>query len=363
MPDKNRIGVFGGTFSPIHNGHLMLAGEAASKMNLEKVLFMPANIQPFKRDKEYMPADDRLNMIKLAIAENPIFDVTTIELDRKGISYTIDSLREIKKTLNGDAELYFILGTDMFLMIEKWYLSSELLNEFNIIVGVRPGDDISEAEKLVKDFSEKYGTDIKLIDNPLVDISSTQIRERMETGKSVSDLIPSNVEMYLDVKTKESQSRFEHTKRAMDLAVIMAEKYDVDIAKTRIAVLLHDYEKNSDGGVENNLNHGRLAAEVAREKYGIVDEDILNAITYHTTGRAGMSDLELIVFLADTLEPGRNYNSIEKLRKTCLEDLREGALVVLRELKEYLLLNNYAVTSDTEDAIADLCRKREGIIG
>ena len=361
MPDKKRIGVFGGTFSPIHIGHLRLAEEAFARMQLEKVLFMPAYIQPFKRDEKYMATDDRLNMIKLAIADNPHLGVTTIELDRKGISYTISSLREIKKTLDADTDIYFIVGTDMFLMIEKWYLASELLSEFNIIVGIRPGDDLDSVEALISDLSVKYGTDIKLIDNPPIEVSSTEIRAKMESGEAVDSLMPPIVKMYLDVKAKESESRFEHTKRVMDLATVMAEKNDVDVRKAMIAALWHDYEKDANGGVENNLNHGKLAAQVAKEKFGINDQDILNAIRYHTTGRAGMSDLELIIFLADTLEPGRKYKSIGKLRNTCLDDLRKGALMVLIELKEYLLQNGFVVTEDTEAAIADL--EKGGNIG
>ena len=359
MPDKKRIGVFGGTFSPIHIGHLRLAEEAYERMDLDKVLFMPTNIQPFKQNEKYLSADDRLRMIKLAIIDNPHFDISTVELDREGVSYTIFSLREIRESLGDETQLYFVMGTDMFLMVEKWYLADELLNEFDIIVGVRPGDNLSLVEMKVGEISEKYGTDVRLIDNPPLDISSTEIRLRRRIGKSTDTLMPLCIEMYLDTMAKESESRFAHTKRVMDLAVEMAEMNDVDVYKTMIASLFHDFEKDSSSGIENNLNHGKLAAEIAKMEYGIDDEDILNAIRYHTTGRAGMSKLELIIFLADTLEPARQYQSIDELRRISLEDLRIGALTVLLELEKYLLKQGMTVSEDTEAAIADLSNSLE----
>jgi putative nucleotidyltransferase with HDIG domain len=176
----------------------------------------------------------------------------------------------------------------------------------------------------------------------------------MTCGKSLRYLVPEDVRRYLLVRAKEKESRFAHTKRVMDLAAEMAARFGEDPHRATLAALLHDYCKDSAGGVENNIRHGELAAEAARGEFGVTDEDVLNAIRYHTTARAGMSRLELIVFLADTVEPGRTYDSIARLRDECLEDLERGAYTVLVELREYLLKKGYTVTDDTEEAIEDL---------
>jgi nicotinate-nucleotide adenylyltransferase len=349
-----RIGVFGGTFDPVHIGHLMLAEEARVRAGLSQVLFMPTHIQPFKQGTEVMPDDDRVRMLRRAVRGNPAFAVTTAEVDRQEVSYTILSLRALKKETEPEEKLAFIVGTDMFLMVEKWYLAEELLREFDFIVGVRPGYRHDEAVRMAAVLRETYGTRVDFVDNAPIALSATEIRGRVARGTSIRYLVPECVRMYLLVREKEGDARFAHTKRVIDLAAEMARRFGADPDKTYLAALLHDFAKDPAGGVENNLLHGRLAADAARREFGIEDEDVLNAIRFHTTGRGGMSRLELIVFLADTVEPGRTYQSIGRLRETCLDSLEHGAYAVLVELKAYLLEKGFEATQDTEDAIEDL---------
>ena len=354
MDKTKRIGVFGGTFDPVHIGHLMLAETAREQVDLSLVLFMPAFIQPFKQDIEMTPDEDRIRMLSYAIKNNSKFDLTTIECQREGISYTIDSLRALREEYKG-CSISFLIGTDMFLNIEKWKDADALLKEFDLIVGVRPGYLYDEAESLAAKLKDLYGTRIDLIDNPPVDLSSTEIRNRIKNKESIRYRVPESVWLYLLVQEKLGKKRFDHTKRVMDLASEMAVTYGEDRYKAETAALLHDYCKDSAGGIENDLNHASMAAEVAKEEFGVTDEDILNAIRYHTTARAGMSKLEKILFLADTVEPGRTYDSIERLRQTSLDDLDSGVYLVLTELKIYLEKNGLTITEDTEAAIAD-CR-------
>lgn len=152
------------------------------------------------------------------------------------------------------------------------------------------------------------------------------------------------------IKKRLSPSRYIHTKNVQKLAIDMARMYDVDIEKISVAALLHDYCKN-ENEEDNNLKHAGMAADIAEKEYGIEDEDILNAIRYHTTGRRGMSTLELIIFLADTLEPGRSYPNITELRTIALSDIYKGALEVLYELKKYVSKNGYVESNDSIEAI------------
>ena len=348
-----RIGVFGGTFDPVHIGHLLFAEAARAQAGLLKVVFMPVHIQPFKQDMKISSGDDRVRMLKLAVKNNPYFGVSTIEIDNGGISYTIDSLREFQSQ-NKDARVCFLLGTDMFLNIEKWKQSDELLREFDLAIGTRPGYKDDEASALAEKLKKTYGTRIDFVDNPPIDLSSTEIRQRVNDGHTIRYRVHEDVRRFLMVMEKEGAERFAHTKRVIDLALEMADRFGVDSERAGLAALLHDYRKEPDGGVENDLSHGELAAEAIRSEFGIADEDILNAVRYHTTGRAGMSRLEKIIFLADTVEPGRTYDSIAGLREKCLNDLDNGALTVLTELKIYLEKKGLEVSKDTEAAIAEL---------
>ena len=346
---KARIGVFGGSFDPVHIGHLLVAETALEQLALSRVIFMPTNIQPFKQDVKVTPADDRVRMLKMATQSNPYFDVSTIEADRAGVSYTIDSLNLLREQY--ETEMVFIIGADMLRMLDQWHRAAELLNEFSFAVGCRPGQDEEEVKADIEALRNRYGTMITQLDNIPINISSTELRERLKNRESVRYLIPDIVRIYLDVRRKVGEKRFDHVKRVMDLAESMAIRFGEDPDKARLAALLHDYEKDPAGGVENDLSHGEMAAEAAKNIFAVYDEDILNAIRWHTTGRAGMSRLELVVFLADTLEPGRTYDSIGRLRDDCMDDLEQGAYQVLVELKKYLEKKGLNVSSDTLEAI------------
>ena len=354
--EEGRIGIFGGTFDPVHTGHLLLAETARVQAGLSRVVFMPAHIQPFKQEAETSSDDDRLRMLGLAISDNPHFGITSIETDKGGVSYTIDSLRALREEYGG-ARICFIIGTDMFLMIEKWKEAEALVSEFDFAVGVRPGYRHDEAVEKAGELREAHGTRIDLVENPPIDLSSTEIRQRIRDGETIRYRVPESVRRFLLVREKVGEKRFAHTKRVIDLATAMAARFGESVEKAGLAALLHDYGKDPGGGVENDLGHGGMAAEAAASEFGVADVDVLNAIRYHTTGRAGMSRLERIVFLADTVEPGRTYDSIARLRDTCLDDLDSGALTVLVELKKYLLMKGLEVSADTEAAIAELSRK------
>ncbi|MDR1271746.1 MAG: nicotinate-nucleotide adenylyltransferase [Clostridiales Family XIII bacterium] len=354
-----RIGLFGGTFDPVHMGHLILAENARKLAGLDKVLFMPVNIQPFKQDRKVTDADDRLRMLAAAVETNACFGVTKIELELSGVSYTIDSLRAFAAKLDPGDEAVFILGADMFMNIEKWYRSDELLRDFEIVAGRRPGTDSAELAGFAAGLKSRYGARITEVDNPLVDISGTDIRGEASGGGTFRYMVPDDVWRYLYAKGRLPEKKFAHTKRVMDLAVEWAGKNGVDTHKAWTAALLHDIEKDKGQGVSNDLYHGRLAAATAKSELGVLDEDTLNAISWHTMGRGGMSRLEMIIFAADTVEPGRRYKGAERLRKLCEEDLTAGTLQVLIELRDYLERKGILPSDETLEAIAYLSKMRE----
>jgi len=192
-----KIGILGGTFDPVHYGHLILAEQARGEAELDQVIFMPALVQPFKLNNRIAEGHHRCAMLKKAIENNPKFSVSVLELNTPEISYTINTLRDLKKILGADAELYFIIGTDAFLGLEKWYCADDLLHEFSFVIGTRPGYKELELRKHIDYFRSEYGTEIILINNSEVEISSTDIKERIQEGKSIKYLLPEAVENYI----------------------------------------------------------------------------------------------------------------------------------------------------------------------
>lgn len=192
-----RIGIFGGTFDPVHNGHLSLAEDAAKQKSLEQVIFVPAKLQPFKLNKHVTAPEHRLAMVKAAIHGNPQFRISEYELRSPEISYTCNTLNWFKGELPAETELYFITGTDAFLNIYKWKNAEELLENYSFIVGSRPGYREEELIECIERFRKVYNTNITKIDNRRLDISATEIRQRRQQGREFGSFLPPEVERYI----------------------------------------------------------------------------------------------------------------------------------------------------------------------
>ena len=192
-----RIGSFGGTFDPVHLGHINLAKDAKQQAGLDKVIFIPAKLQPFKLDKKITSGEDRFTMLSEAVRGIEGLEVSSYELDTEGISYTYLTIRAMRESFGKDAKLYFIMGTDSLLKIESWKNSAELLESCSYIVGTRPGYKQEELERCIEKIRRDYNTEVRNINNMQLDISSTEIRRRIDSGVSCSDLIPDSVERYI----------------------------------------------------------------------------------------------------------------------------------------------------------------------
>lgn len=193
---ERRIGILGGTFDPIHLGHLALAESAGEELELEKVLFIPAGHPPHKKDRLITEARHRQRMTELAIAGNPRFALSTIDLVRSGLSYTVDTLRLLSAEYVG-AELFFIIGADSLLDLPTWYRPAEILQLAIVAAAGRPGFSLDQFESKLGELYRKYRHRIVLFEAPSLDISSTMLRERLVAGRSVRYLVPDAVLEYI----------------------------------------------------------------------------------------------------------------------------------------------------------------------
>ncbi|MBC3797973.1 nicotinate-nucleotide adenylyltransferase [Acetobacterium tundrae] len=195
---KEKIGLLGGTFNPIHTGHLLLAESARDQYKLDKVLFIPTGNNPFKLSQDEISKGDRLKMVELAIASNPYFETMTYEIDQNGLTYTIDTVNKIKE-IYPDSDLYFIAGADLMFEITLWKGASELLKAVIFITTFRPGYSHENLDIRIKELREIYGASIFKLCTTEMAIASSDIRSRIRNGYSIRYLLPETVEKHIYV--------------------------------------------------------------------------------------------------------------------------------------------------------------------
>ena len=197
------VAIFGGTFNPVHYGHLAIAEEIRGKYNLDKVVFVPTHLPPHKEPEDLAEAKDRAVMLHLATVSNPGFEVSTYEIDRGGKSYSIDTVRHFREKYGDGTNLFFIIGADMLMEISNWKNIEELLRLCRFIAVPRPGYDV---QKIFDNYflaSTNFNVATDLLGNvaveniPMLDISATYIRKRVREIKSIKYLVPESVEQYI----------------------------------------------------------------------------------------------------------------------------------------------------------------------
>ncbi|MGB4661375.1 MAG: nicotinate-nucleotide adenylyltransferase [Mobilitalea sp.] len=191
-----KIGIMGGTFDPIHFGHLFLAENAYEQIGLDLVLFMPSQNPPHKAKPEGVTASQRAEMVSIAIKDNPHFELSTMELDREGTTYTADTLTILTRE-NPNCEYYFIIGADSLFMMHKWWEPQIIFDHCTIIAAGRDNVETEKMELQVSHLKEQYNAKIILIDMPTIGIASKQIRNRIASNKTTKYYLTDEVNTYI----------------------------------------------------------------------------------------------------------------------------------------------------------------------
>ncbi len=194
---RKKIGISGGTFDPIHLGHLLVAESLRERFELDKVLFIPTGLPPHKDLSNVTSAEHRFNMVREAISTNPNFEVSRIEIDRKGLTYTFDTLTELKSIYSNDTDLFFIVGADVVKDILMWKNFDKVFSICEFIAVLRPEHKKNDFDSAVEFLRSTYMAKIHVGEIPLVGVSSTMVRERVQSNKSVKYMIPECVEDYI----------------------------------------------------------------------------------------------------------------------------------------------------------------------
>lgn len=369
-----KIGIIGGTFDPIHLGHLSIAKAALAEYKLDKVLFMPSPNPPHKNQAEITPINTRIEMIKLAICDEQDFELSDFELKREGVIYSADTLSLFKET-HPDDDLYFILGSDSVYTLDSWYKPDIIFKNVNILAAVRGDVADTTLDGKIDNLSKEFNAKIFKLNVPAFPVSSTKIRQSQYDnltdvvpekvalfiknnevyGKSKGSKRMTNAEIIEDLKNILDEYRFEHTMGVANTAKKMAEELGENPNKAYLAGLLHDCAKCltheervnfcnkhnifiTESEYKNpSLLHAKVGAFLVKSKYFIVDEDIINSVMFHTTGRENMSLLEKIIFTADYIEPGRTKQpNLSMLREIAYTDIDYTVYLILKDTLDYL---------------------------
>ena len=187
-------GIMGGTFNPIHHGHLLIAETARTTFNLDRILFVPNGAPPHK--DALLNGEHRINMVKMAISDNPNFRICTVESFGNDAEYTANTLKNLKTLFPGD-EFYFITGADALISMNNWKTPEEIFSNCRVITTMRPGKNTDELDFAIAALTRTYGAEIFKMEMPMIDVSSTEIREKVAAGESVQYLVPDKVREYI----------------------------------------------------------------------------------------------------------------------------------------------------------------------
>lgn len=196
MKQAKKIGIMGGTFNPIHIAHLILGESAYDQFGLDSVYFMPSKNPPHKDIKEVISDSHRTNMVKLAIADNPHFEFSDVELLREGYTYTVDTITYLKETLK-ETEFYFIIGADSLFMLDQWYEADKLLKMMHFVAATRDHATEEALQSKIAYLANRYGAKIDLLHIPTLDVSSQYLRNCIKEHRSIRYYVPSEVEAYI----------------------------------------------------------------------------------------------------------------------------------------------------------------------
>lgn len=349
-----KIGIFGGTFNPPHIGHVGAAREAVRALGLDKLLVIPDAEPPHKELEDPSPdARQRLALAQLAFAGVKHAEVSDMETLRGGTSFTVDTLAEVRMRYP-DASIYLLMGTDMLLCFEKWREFRKILSCATLAVFARREGEGERISRAAEELRGRYNASVMTVESPEIDVSSTHLRTllRERRGREwlsdevYSEIIrrrfygakPDFVWLRKKAYAMLDQKRVPHVAGCEAEAVKLARRWGADEDKAREAAILHDITKKDKleeqlrlcdkygivlddmERVEGKLLHSKTGAGIAKFEFGC-DDEVCSAIFWHTTGKEDMSLLDKVIYMADYIEPNRDFDGVEELRRLAYSDL------------------------------------------
>lgn len=350
--------LFGGAFNPVHKEHVALARAAVKKFNPQKLIVIPTAVSPHKSGSSVASGEDRLNMCRLAFADIPCAEVSDYEISNGGVSYSYITCEHFKD-FYPDADIYFLMGGDMLASFPTWREPERILSCVTLAAGAR--ESASDLKKSKSEVERVFCVKVERVRYTGQKVSSTRVRTLACLGEDIGAYVLPPVRQYIksrglyynanlsSAKELEKKSRWAHSVRVAAMCAENAARARLTEEQAVTMAALHDVSKNLPAdspflkgfvlpeGVPSPVMHQYSGAYVARTHFGVTDENLLNAIRYHTSGRAGMSQAEMLLYLCDMLEEGRDFEGVEELRRAFYEgDLSHAMLAALEHQITYL---------------------------
>lgn len=352
-----KIGLFGGTFDPIHDGHLAMAKAAIDGLALDRVLFIPVYQPPHKSRTALTHADHRVAMIEQAIAQESCMQVSRIEVEQATTSYSYQSVQRLRQQYP-EAAFYFLIGADNVEGLGSWRELDYLLAEVTFVAFQRPGHQLETPYPVhVLEFA----------DYP---VSSTAIRNFSRyqyVPKPVLDYMLAQklyglTIIHAHVANKMTRQRFIHTMGVVETAIQLAERYGLNRQQCQVSALLHDYAKGlskqqlqvlmaqyfSDEPFIAPIAHANVGSILIQSELCITDPVVIDAVRYHTTGHPDMDAVAQCIFLADYIEPNRNFPGVVEAREQANISLDTGVAYAVQQTNQYLRHSGKSVHVDSQ---------------
>ena len=363
---------FGGTFDPPHIGHREMLIAASKAYPGAEILVTPTFLPPHKQTLYAAAADDRYKMCELAFGDVPGVKIDDYEIKKEGKSYSYLTIGYLKEKYP-HKKILFLMGTDMMKSFAEWKNPKEILRLSVPLLAYRKGDG-ETADFTVADFERAFGIKPPVLPFGGMEVSSIEIKIRLMLSLSVNGLIPDAVAEYIEknglykaddkfafIRDNLKKERVEHTAGVAEYALGHAGYYGLDKNEVLTAALLHDcakYKKPEDypgfvlpQDVPEPVIHQYLGAYIAENVLGVKDEDVLDAIRYHTSGKAEMSNLGKLIFTADMLEKNRHFDGVNDLRKIADDDFERGFVAAIKKSYEFVVRSGKPVYYKTKEAI------------
>lgn len=376
------MGLFGGTYDPVHLGHIWTARSVLRELELDKLFMVVASDPPHKPDPNRTPASIRYRMLDSALKNEERIFPSDVEIKREGRSYTVDTVAHYKRQYRG-AQIYLIVGGDMLENFPLWREPERILQMAKLVAVSRP-DSMRDMRAIADDIESRFGGEVILSEFTGPQISSTEVRRRMFEAIPVDTMVAMPTELYLyenavymppEIRAIRSRlskrlrrKRLSHTMLTACEAVKLAWRYGEDTQKARLAAILHDCiklpnkelleyceEHCCDISEEERKNpyliHARLGAVLAMEEFGVTDPEVLAAIKNHTLGRVGMSMLDKIIYVADKIEPSRDFEGVDEMRDEAYRDINRAMLMVMQHSADYTAASGRPINPATAQVI------------
>lgn len=384
-----RIGILGGSFNPPHIGHIRAAVNAAKALGLTKVLLIPAREVPHKDLSAGAPTpQQRFDMLQIAVSREPLLEACDIEISREGTSYTCDTIAELRRVYP-DAQLTLLLGSDMFRSFSKWKNAEDITKEAGLAALSRGERQEEEIIRQSAEALQSQGVRVSVVHNPVTDISSTQLRRLLAFGCG-GEFLPEGVEEYIkanglydtDADWRKlpmeqlepivirllNPNRVAHVLGCRDASVALAKRWGADETDAARAGILHDITKALDGPLQLTLcgAYGKILDDFSRkypktlhaltgslvaERIFGENDAVVSAICSHTTGKAGMNLLETIIYVADYMEPNRDFPGVDRLRELAFSDIRAALKLGLEMTLDHLKDQGNDVSPQSREAL------------